>query len=56
MVAAAAEAGALLAANSDAHRHAEMRNVANAVATLQRAGVTPAQVVNTRVPERCRSG
>jgi DNA polymerase (family 10) len=47
-VAAAAGAGALFAANSDAHRLAEMGNVANAVATLQRAGVTAEQVINAR--------
>lgn len=47
-VARAAAAGALFAANSDAHRLPEMGNVANAVATLQRAGVTPDQVINTR--------
>jgi DNA polymerase (family 10) len=43
----AAERGALFAANSDAHRPSEMDNIANAVATLQRAGVTPDRVVNT---------
>ena len=43
----AAESGVLFAANSDAHRLGEMDNVANAVATLQRAGVAPAKVVNT---------
>ena len=42
----AAARGAMLAANSDAHRTNEMGNVANAVATLQRAGVTATQVVN----------
>lgn len=43
----ATERGALFAANSDAHRQSEMDNIANAVATLQRAGVTPDRVVNT---------
>ena len=42
----AATKGAMIAANSDAHRTDEMGNVANAVATLQRAGVTATQVVN----------
>ena len=42
----ALEAGALLAANSDAHRTGEMGNVANSVATLQRAGAGPDSVVN----------
>lgn len=47
----AAEQGALFAANSDAHRPDEMDNIANAVATLQRAGVTPDRVVNTFAEE-----
>ena len=38
--------GAVLAANSDAHRIGEMGNVGNAVATMQRAGVSAATVVN----------
>ena len=46
--AALAVAGsAYLAANSDAHRIDEMGNIANAVATMQRAGVAPPSVVNT---------
>jgi DNA polymerase (family 10) len=45
--AAAVSAGALLAANSDAHRVGEMGNIANAVATMQRAGVGPASVLNS---------
>lgn len=44
--AAAVSAGALLAANSDAHRVGEMGNIANSVATMQRAGVSPKSVVN----------
>ncbi|HSK06428.1 MAG TPA: PHP domain-containing protein, partial [Acidimicrobiia bacterium] len=40
-------AGALLAADSDSHRVGEMGNVANSVATMQRAGLRPASVVNT---------
>jgi DNA polymerase (family 10) len=44
---AALSAGAMLAANSDAHRMGELGNVANSVGTLQRAGVPPASVVNT---------
>jgi DNA polymerase (family 10) len=43
----AVAAGGLLAANSDAHRIGEMGNVANAVATMQRAGVGPHSVVNS---------
>ena len=45
--AVAVAGGALLAANSDAHRIGEMGNVANSVATMQRAGVAPSSVVNT---------
>ena len=40
-------AGALFAADSDSHRVGEMGNVANSVATMQRAGLSPASVVNT---------
>jgi DNA polymerase (family 10) len=40
--------GALLAANSDAHRIGEMGNIANSVATMQRAGIAPSSVVNTK--------
>ena len=39
--------GAVLAANSDAHRIGEMGNIANSVATMQRAGIGPSSVVNT---------
>ncbi len=46
LAAHAVAAGALLAANSDAHRIGEMGNVANSVATMQRAGVHPSSVVN----------
>jgi DNA polymerase (family 10) len=45
--AAAGRYGALLAADSDAHRSGEMANVANSVAVLQRARVQPGQVINT---------
>jgi len=38
--------GALLAADSDSHRIGEMGNIANAVATMQKAGVGPGSVVN----------
>jgi DNA polymerase (family 10) len=38
--------GAVLAANSDAHRIGEMGNVANSVGTMQRAGVSAGSVVN----------
>lgn len=44
----AARAGAVLAANGDAHRFDELDNVGNAVGVMQRAGVRPASVVNTR--------
>jgi DNA polymerase (family 10) len=47
LVEMAEAAGALLAADSDSHRHGEMGNVANSVATMQRAGLRPASVVNT---------
>jgi DNA polymerase (family 10) len=50
----AVELGALLAANSDAHRLPEMANVSNAVATLQRAGVEPDRVINTRSVDSLR--
>jgi DNA polymerase (family 10) len=50
--ATAVAAGALLAANSDAHRIGEMGNVANAVATMQRAGVGPDSVVNSWPADR----
>lgn len=43
----AAEKGAIFAADSDAHRVAEMENITNAVGVLQRAGVAPDRVVNT---------
>ncbi|HEX6286217.1 MAG TPA: PHP domain-containing protein, partial [Acidimicrobiia bacterium] len=43
----AAERGALFTANSDAHRREEIGNVANAVGTLQRAGIDAERVVNT---------
>lgn len=43
----AAERGAIFAADSDAHRIAELENIANAVGVLQRAGVGPDRVVNT---------
>ena len=39
--------GAVLAANSDSHRIGEMGNIANSVATMQRAGIGPSSVVNT---------
>jgi len=42
----AADAGAVFAANSDAHRLSELSNVENAVASLQRVGVGPERVVN----------
>jgi DNA polymerase (family 10) len=45
--AVAVSAGALLAANSDAHRLGEMGNIANSVATMQRAGVSPGSVINS---------
>jgi DNA polymerase (family X) len=51
----AAERSALFAANSDAHRVSEIDNIANAVATLQRAGVRPERVVNTYPVEELSS-
>ncbi|HEU4895179.1 MAG TPA: PHP domain-containing protein [Acidimicrobiia bacterium] len=42
----AVDLGAIFAANSDAHRVPEMANIANAVGTLQRAGVTSDRVIN----------
>jgi DNA polymerase (family 10) len=50
----ALSAGAMLAANSDAHRMGELGNVANSVGTMQRAGVPPASVVNTLPVTRFR--
>jgi len=46
LAARAVAAGALLSADSDSHRIGEMGNIANAVATMQRAGVGPDSVVN----------
>jgi DNA polymerase (family 10) len=51
---AAVAAGAVLAANSDAHRVGEMGNVANSVATMQKAGVGPVSVINTLPVDRFR--
>ena len=50
----AVAAGAVLAANSDSHRVGEMGNVANSVATMQRAGIPPSSVVNTMSAEAFR--
>lgn len=55
LAATAVEAGALLAANSDAHRIGELGNVANSVGTIQRAGVAAASVVNTMPVDRFRA-
>lgn len=44
----AAAKGATFVANSDAHRKAELGNLENAVATLQRAGITRSRVINAR--------
>ena len=52
--AVAVATGAVLAANSDTHRVGEMGNVANSVATMQRAGVGPASVINTMPVYRFR--
>ena len=46
--------GAVLAANSDAHRIGEMGNIANSVATMQRSGITPSSVVNAMSIEAFR--
>jgi DNA polymerase (family X) len=54
LAAQAVAAGAFLAANSDSHRPGEMGNIANSVATMQRAGVGPASVVNTMPVDRFR--
>lgn len=43
----AAARGVVLLANSDAHRPAEMTNIANAAGVLQKARVSPSQVLNT---------
>lgn len=51
-IARAASRGAVFAANSDAHRIGELSNITNAVGVLQRAGIEPAQVVNTWSEER----
>ncbi|HSJ35012.1 MAG TPA: PHP domain-containing protein [Acidimicrobiia bacterium] len=48
----AADLGAVFIANSDAHRHREWGNLANAVTVLRKAGVAPDQVVNTWPVER----
>lgn len=50
----AASLGVLFAANSDAHRHREWDNLANAVTVLRRAGVPAEQVVNTWPVDRFR--
>ena len=55
LAAMADAAGALLAANSDSHRIGEMGNVANSVATMQRAGVRAASAVNTMPVDRFRA-
>lgn len=47
----AARAGVLLVADSDAHRVLEMDNMAVAVGVIQRAGLRPDQVLNTRPHE-----
>jgi DNA polymerase (family 10) len=44
----AAEAGAMICVNTDAHRVATLGNMAYGVATARRAWLTPAQVANTR--------
>jgi histidinol phosphatase-like PHP family hydrolase len=49
---AAASLGVVFVANSDAHRHREWENLANAVTLLRKSGVSPDQVVNTWSAER----
>jgi DNA polymerase (family 10) len=44
----AAEAGVMIAVNTDAHRVATMENMAYGIATARRAWLTPDQVANTR--------
>jgi DNA polymerase (family 10) len=48
----AAADGCLFAANSDSHRTGELDNITNAVATMQRAGLTPDKVVNALTADR----
>lgn len=55
LAATAVKRGALLAANSDAHRIGEMGNVANSVATMQKGGVSMESVVNAMPVEQFRS-
>lgn len=50
----AVDSGCVLAANSDAHRFGELANIENAVATAQRAGAHPSQVINTWEPDELR--
>ena len=54
LAAQAIAAGAMLAADSDAHRIAEMGNIANAVATMQKAGVSSGSVINALPFDRFR--
>lgn len=51
----AARLGVVFVANSDAHRHGEGENLANAVTLLNKAGVPPDQVVNTWPTDRLRA-
>ena len=48
----AAEAGVTIVCNTDAHRVSTLANMAYAVATARRAGLTAAQVANTRTWNR----
>lgn len=52
LVRMAADLGAVFVANSDAHRHREWGNLANAVTVLRNGGVASDQVVNTWPVER----
>lgn len=54
VVGRARQMGVLLTASSDAHRGAELANVANSVGILQRGLVTHEQVVNTWPVDRLR--
>ncbi|MGH8873547.1 MAG: hypothetical protein ACRDWS_16425 [Acidimicrobiia bacterium] len=55
LAAEAAAGGAMLVANSDAHRLGEMGNIANSVATMQKAGVGPGLVINTMPLDRLQA-
>lgn len=51
----AAARGAVFAANSDAHRPAELGNAANAIASLQRAGIGSDRIINCWTNDELKS-